>query len=320
MPPSKAHHRKTLPDDRIPLKEKLGFSFGLMASTGTGGISGQLLGMVFVMLRGVSPAVLSTVGFINSIAMSMLGPFLAQYYDNFRSPWGRRRPLMMSAFVPMCLIFATIFFFPVGMNEHGTFLWLLVLLPLSGIAGSFYGGPLGALMIEATPDYHERIRMNTFLGFFLAAMGLSFQWIFPLIQCPVFSNPIQGLHIVVGGIAVLFAALAFAPIALCPEKGSAAVVAKARPKVALLQSLRDARKNRPFCTVILVRCGFWFCYTVVGSLGVYMNTYFIYGGNVKRAAATYAVLGSSYMVASMLSLSDRRHDPHGWLRVQALRL
>jgi len=287
MPPSKTHRRQTLAEDRIPLREKIGFGLGVTAHVGANGLSGQLI---------------STVTFIQTIGFSLLSPFLAQFYDNFRSPWGRRRPLIMASFVPMPLVMALIYFFPQRMGNHGTFLWLLVTLPLFALVSSAYSGPLNALMIEATPDYHERIRMNTFIGFCLAIIGLASQWIFPLVQNSAFSSPIQGLHWVVGGLALLYIFMGFGPIAFCPEKGSAAVVAKARPKIALFQSMRDARNNRPFCIVVLVRFGFWFCYSVVGLMGVYMNTYYIYGGHVKKAAATYAVLGSAYNIAAMVSL------------------
>jgi GPH family glycoside/pentoside/hexuronide:cation symporter len=106
--------------------------------------------------------------------------------------------------------------------------------------------------------------------------------------------------VVIGALAVFFGLAAFAPVFLCPEKRYIAHT-KHLAKTRLLPNLMEARKNRPFLIVLSIKFFTFFCYSTVGLLGVYMNTYFVYGGDVKRAAGTYAVLGSSYAIAACTS-------------------
>jgi len=53
--------------------------------------------------------------------------------------------------------------------------------------------------------------------------------------------------------------------------------------------------------VLSIKAFTFFCYSVVGAMGVYMNTYFVFGGDIKKAAPVYGVLGTSYAVAACTS-------------------
>jgi len=301
MSQSHPPHHTTQPEDRIPPSEKFGFAVGSISAGGASVILTQLLNPIYNMTLGVSPALISTVGFIQNIATSICDPLIGQYSDNFRSRWGRRRPLMAMAAVPLALAFAAVYFFPRGMSEHGLFTWLLVTFLFFNLLFSMFSCAFNALMIEATTDYHERIRLGSIVTLTAVGFGIIGQWIFPFVQRPIFSDAISGLRYVAGAGAIFFLVAMAVPVLLCPEK-KYALVARETRKTALISNLKEARKNRPFCIILLVKFFTSFCYNIVGALGLYMNTYYIYGGDIKRAAVTYGFLGSSYIIAAFVSL------------------
>jgi len=43
-----------------------------------------------------------------------------------------------------------------------------------------------------------------------------------------------------------------------------------------------------------------FGYNIVGMLGIYMNTYYVFGGNLKASAMAYGFLGSAFHVAAII--------------------
>ena len=66
-------------------------------------------------------------------------------------------------------------------------------------------------------------------------------------------------------------------------------------------------------SLLWARCVFSFGYNVVGVMGGYMQTYYVFGGDIKRAAPVAAAIGSSFHVAgiimSLAGLSIDRAPP-----------
>ncbi|HEY8996127.1 MAG TPA: MFS transporter, partial [Lacunisphaera sp.] len=293
---SHRHHHITAPEDRIPLREKIGFTLGGIGLGGTNHIVFGLLMPIFNMTLGVSPALISTAGFIQSMLTSWIDPFLGQFSDNFRSRWGRRRLLMLIFAVPLALADIGLFWFPRGASENFLFYWLVTILPLITLLVTSYGVSFGALSIEATTDYHERVRLGVFTGLAGGIFGIGYQWLFPLIQQPFYGTVIDRLRIVTTGIGVLCLFMLLAPLFLCPEKRYEKQT-KTQARTPLLRNLPEVARNKPFLIVASIKFFTFFCYTTVGVLGTYMNTYFIYGGDLRKASITYGILGTSYVVA-----------------------
>lgn len=314
--PKKSHH-VTAAEDRLPLREKIGFA---LAHLGPGGFVGGLKNFVFVMELGVAPKLIGILDFILSMMSAVVGPLLGQFGDNFRSRWGRRRPLILLGGAPMVLILCATYAFPTGMSETGLLFWLGMISLLNMVPGSFYNQGLSGLSTEAVKDYHERVRLGVFITFFATVFGLLTQWLYPLaknslsplvahfgktefvlLTFPVFPDAITGVRWIIGCSVPFFLVCVFIPLFLCPEKRYEQVK-KIRTKNPFIPTVKEAFKNREFLIIFMIKTVTFFCYTIVGSLGMYMNTYLVYGGDKKAAAVTYAIIGSSYIVAGTVSL------------------
>ncbi len=300
MPTSAPQNHETRPEDRVSLREKIGLGAGKIVSEGTHGTLHVLVSPIYNMTLGLNPALISTIIFIQRLWDAMLDPLWGQFSDNFRSRWGRRRPLLASAALPLALLFAALWWFPRGATESRLFWHLLLVSLVFYIAHSLYSMPLGGLILEATDDYHERTRVAAFTlacGFGIQVLS---QWLFPLTQLAMFGDGVAGVRWVTLGCAAIFLLAGLLPVFLCRERLYARVSSH-QPRVSLVAGLRVVRDNRPFLLVLGTRFAASFGYNLVGLLGLYMNCYFVFRGDLRAASLVYGFLGSSFHVAAILS-------------------
>lgn len=287
-------------DATVSAREKAGLGLGRMVVDGSHGTLQVLVNPIYNMTLGVNPALLSTVVFLQRMWDAVLDPLVGHFSDNFRSPWGRRIPLMASAAFPLSLLFALIWWFPRGASEMGLFWHLLIVSVLFYGMHSLFAMPLAGLTIEATDDYHERTRVAAVTLSCGFAFNILCQWIFPLTQLAIFKDQVSGLRWITAGCAALFLVAALMPALLCRERTYARVTVR-QPRQSLLASVRSLKGNRPFLLLLLARFIVMFGYNIVGMLGMYMNMYYVYGGRLKEGALTYGFLGSAYHIAAIAS-------------------
>ena len=307
MNPHPAPTHETAEKDRVPLREKIGLGFGRMVTDGTHGTLHVLLNPVYNMTLGVNPALISTIIFIQRIWDAMLDPLFGQFSDNFRSKWGRRRPLLLLGALPVAALFTTLWWFPRA-ADSGYLFWYLMIVSLAFYAAyALYTMPLNGLIVEATDDYHERTRLAGIALAFGFAAQIGSQWIFPLIQLWVppeasqvqrVEGTISGVRYVALGCGLLFLLAALVPVFLCRERRYAKVARQ--PHIPLWASLKVLSGNRSFMALLFARCVFSFGYNIVGVMGGYMQTYYVFGGDIKSAAPVAAALGTSFHIAGIV--------------------
>src|SRR6266404_6273425 len=190
MSPAHRPHHDTARTDRVSLRERIGLGFGKAVADGTHGTLHVLVSPIYNMTLGLNPALISTIVFIQRLWDAILDPAFGQFSDNFRSRWGRRRPLLFIGALPLAIMFAVLWWFPRGVSTNYLFWHLLLVSLVFYAAHSLYAMPLGGLIIEATDDYHERTRLAGVALAFGFAAQVGSQWIFPLTQMSVFGDTI----------------------------------------------------------------------------------------------------------------------------------
>jgi Na+/melibiose symporter and related transporters len=283
----------------VPWLERVGFGLGAMGADGVIGTMHGLLNPVFNMVLGMNPALISTLLFIQRLWDAVTDPLVGQYSDNFRSRWGRRRPLMAAGAPFMALLFALLWWVPRDAPDAWMFAHLVVVSLVFYVAHAFLNMPLVGLRIEATPDYHERTRLAAVIMVFGFVFQIVNQWVFPLTQLSFFGDTITGLRWVTGACAVFFLFAGLAPVFFCKERAYATVAGR-QPRISMREAFRNVRENPPLLRIVTARFIGSFSYNLVGMLGLYMNTYYVFGGDIRRAAWVYGVLGSAYMVSAIL--------------------
>ncbi|WP_438480286.1 MFS transporter [Oleiharenicola lentus] len=288
-------HQTTAPQDKVPAGEKFALGLGQSASMGTHNALTTLSNPVYNVILGMNPAYLSVIVFVQRFWDAFLDPLVGHFSDNTASKWGRRRPYLLAAALPMAVTFAAIWFVRAGMSDFRLALFFTITSLVFYFFHSCYTVPLAALQIEVTGDYHERTRVASVVGICTWLFSIGNQWLFPIIQSGWFKDPITGIRWVTAGIAGLYALLACAPAFFVRERFQAPVKVK-REKIRFLTALKQTAGNRDFALLIGVRSISTFGYSIVAVLGFYLNVYLVHGGDLRAAGAIQGWLGSAYVV------------------------
>ncbi len=307
--PAPQRHHQTARADRVSLRELIGLGLGKAIGDGTHGTLHVLVSQIYNMTLGLDPRLLSIIVFSQRFWDAVTDPFVGKVSDNFRSRWGRRRPLMLVAALPVAVTWAGMWWFPRGVGYTYLFWHLLTISLVFYTALTVYMVPWGGLLLEATDDYHERTRLAGVAMAFGFAAQIGSQWVFPLTQRWVSDGAplaervyatVTGVRWVSLACGVTFFLVALIPVLLCRERLYAKLAGKQR-RIGFWESWQAVRGNRSLMALMWARCIFSFGYNLVGILGGYMYVYYVYGGDLKASAVKAAVMGSSFHVAGIIT-------------------
>lgn len=291
--------RLTAPEDVVPRRQRWGIGLGKMVEEATQNSIHLLSSPILNMTLGVSPAALSTLAFLQRLCDAFTDPFFGSYSDNFRSRWGRRRPLMLAAAPLLAVFFVAIWFFPRDAGPVHLYVHVMVFSLLFYAAHSMYSVPLAGLALEATDDYHERTRLVAFMVVFGFIVNILSQWLFPLTQLEIFPDTITGLRWVVAIGGLFFLLTALAPVWLCEERLYGKVAAN-QPRLSLWASLKLARTVPGFIRLTIARTLYTFGYNIVSIFVIYMNTYYVFGGDVKASSVAFGFIGGAFHIVGLV--------------------
>jgi len=157
-------------DSKLSLGTKLGF--------GVGDLGGNLFftALGFYALKyltdtvGVAAALAGILLMVGKVVDAFWDPVLGFLSDRTRTRWGRRRPYLLFASVPMGLAMWWFFTNPHISNPAGAAAWGLGVFILLNVVYSAVNIPYSSLTPELTTDYHERSTLNGY-RFMFAAVG-----------------------------------------------------------------------------------------------------------------------------------------------------
>jgi len=271
---------------------------------GMGGMTNDLINVISVLAipiysiaLGVSPALIGIALTIPRLYDAFIDPIMGHLSDNFRSRWGRRRPLILLGAILMCISFPLLWTPNPAWGANGLFAYFLIMLVGYYTAYTIWSVPWNALGFELTPDYNERTRVQAWRAAFATAAGLFISWTYKL--CFLFNNNevigaryvglLIGLILLVTGIASAF---------LCKEQAEA----QKQKKIKLIPAFTTTLKNRPFMMV----CGSVALFIVgvflVQPMAIYVNIYYVFEGSEGARNAASTVTGLGGMLGAILGL------------------
>lgn len=263
----------------------------------------NLANPIFNIVLGVNPAVIGTMHMLARLWDAFTDPVMGSISDNCRSRWGRRRPFIAAGAALCALSFPLIWFVPAGASSAFAAGWFLVTSLLFYTCFTVFSVPFFSLSLELSPDYHERTRVTAARALFATITSLIIAWAFKLAQLDIFPDTLTGMRWVGVGMGLLFLVGGLPPALLLRERYQQ--VAQSRPKVPLLPSARATLTNRSFRVILAISVCMVIGVNTFNALGIYVNTYHVFGGDTKRAAM-------------MLGLTVSVSLPVAWLAIPAV--
>lgn len=282
--------------NQLPRYQKLAWGMGGMANDLINVIT-VLAIPIYSIALGVNPAWIGIVLMLPRIWDAFSDPIMGHISDNFRSRWGRRRPLILLGAILLFITFSLLWMPNPAWGDAGLVAYLLIMLLGYYTAYTIWGVPWNALGFEMTPDYNERTRVQAWRAFFGTSAGLFISWTYKL--CFLFNeNEVIGARYVGVLIGSIMAITGMMSAFFCRERAEA----QKQEKIKLIPAFTTTLKNRPFLLVCGCACCFLLGYYLVQPMAIYVNIYYVFKGaeNARDAAATVTGLGG--MLGAILGL------------------
>lgn len=285
-------------DAHVPVKTKAAWGLSGVADTFLTYAMASLVMPVFNIGYGVNAVWLGFALAVPRVVDMLTDPLMGVISDNTRTRWGRRRPYIFIGGTLAAFLFPAIWVPPWG-GEIAILVWLVVMMVAMSLAYTVFAVPCMALGFEFTTDYDEKTRVMAWRLYLSVIAGFSVQWLYKLLVLPAFGGTeAEGIRYVGPLIGVMILATALPAAFICREK----VLPRIQEQVPFWEAIRLTFQNRAF---LVLMAGYLIIVTsmnTVGSLGLYVNIFYVCGGDKSLAGTIGGLFGTVMMASAMLSM------------------
>lgn len=302
----KARFKSNVPEkDRVPFGQKVAYGLGNSVEGLAVWIPMGVLTPVFNIGLGLSPALIGVILSIWIAYDALADPIMGNISDNTRTRWGRRRPYIFTGAILTALIFPLIWWAPRTLPEHLLFWWLLIGGILLRTVFTVWAMPYYSLQLEMTADYNERTNVSAYRAFFGKIIGLIGGWVLAIASLDYFADAsgepdlVQGMRVVSIVIAILIVSVGILPAIFTQERYYEAEASQ-QEKQRLFKSLKKTLSTRPFLILVVMTIAQIFGMGIVGTLGFYVNAYYVCEGDVSLAAKVQGVIQTALFIPGIV--------------------
>lgn len=281
-------HTDVSPADRVPLKQKISYSMGVVSDH----YANVCLAWIFITPFFVDFLGLgaSVVGLALAAARcwdAFTDPMVGRLSDACKSRYGRRKPFIFVGAILTGLLFPIIWMVPETWSTTGITIYLFVALMLFFSVYSIFSVPYEALGSELTPDYNERSKIFVVRKYVQETFNLGIVWIFPLAAwlgtLAWVGGETGGVRIVSWLIAAVIIGAGILPALFNVERYQQ--IATKEGAGTFKEALRAIVRNKPLLIVIGVICTYLFAIMATANLAYFVNVYYIYEGDMVKGAS-----------------------------------
>lgn len=153
----------TLRTGKLSVGERIGYSFGEVGNSIPFNLYYYYFLYFLTDIAGVPPALAGTISLVAILWDAFTDPIVGNISDNWKSKFGRRRPFMLAAAVPLCIL-TILMFTKVNFGTYASFFFYLVIAIGLWTAYKTFAIPFYALGAEITQDYKERNNLRVYAG------------------------------------------------------------------------------------------------------------------------------------------------------------
>ena len=287
---------KTAPEDRVPMGAKVLYGVGGVSFQLGRDAMSQLINPVFHIMLGLNPVLIGFIMMGTRLWDAVTDPFMGTVSDNSDSKYGRRRPYVVLGAIASGLTFPLIWFVNADWSDGMLIAYLITTLLLFWTAFTIFSVPYESLGYELTPDYHERTRVFGVRLCVNQVAALLMPWLLSISQWDMWGDRLTGIRVVGVGVGVLLIICGILPGIFMIERYRA--LAKGQAKRTMKDAIMVPLKNGPFMIVAAVVLVFFIGSITMEALGIYVNIYYMSGGDLKAGAQLHAFFGTVVAVSS----------------------
>jgi len=281
---------QTAEDNTPPTRKELAFyAMGAMSSSLANGVLGALTLPIFNMVLGLNPAWIGMVGASASMLAAFVDPVM-----------GRRRPYIVAGGTLIAFTISVFFFVNTKWSTPVIFAWYVGFLFLMLIGNSLVGVSYYALGIEMATDYDQRTRVVAWRSVFDKLMGIAGNWYFRFTE--LFTSALMGARILGLVVGVLGLGAAVAVAANVKERKYLAAVAETRKQESFWKSAGFILGNRTYLRLLFIWIVFTLNMGIFASLGLYLNVYYVFGGDKAAGATLGGAVGTLGLLTSLAAI------------------
>jgi GPH family glycoside/pentoside/hexuronide:cation symporter len=294
--------------DRVPIFQKFCYGIGCLAGQFGGSVTIQMFNPVFNIALGISPAVIGGVLMIYRLWDAVTDVVMGNISDNTRTRWGRRRPYIVIGAVLSGFALPFLWQASPGWDEKIMIAYMVGAGLLLYTCLTVWGMPYYSLGMEMTPDYNERTRVTAVRAVFEKLAAILAGWMLALASLRIFANPATGEPDLANGMKYISWLLGFLlivcgvlPGIFVKERYYKKDAAK-QAKIGLMTSIKATLTCRPFMCVMMVYLLQIIGSSMVGSLGLYLNIYYVNGGDLQQASIIQGLKSTATLIPGILSV------------------
>ncbi len=271
---------------------------------GAGGLTNDLINTIgvlaipiYAIAMGVNPAWIGLALAIPRIWDAFTDPIMGHLSDNFRSRWGRRRPLIFLGAILLGVTFPLLWIPSPAWSSAVKTAWFLVMLIGFYTAFTIWSVPWNALGFELTPDYNERTRVQAWRAAIATLAGWIVPWAYKL--CFIFNkNEVIGARTVGLLIGLILTATGILSAIFCKEQAKA----QEQEKIKLIPAFACTLKNKPFQLICASVALFIAGVFLVQPMALYVNIYHVFDGSREGASTMSGMGGMSGAIMALLAV------------------
>lgn len=260
-------------DTKLKLGTKIGYSVGSMTRIGEEAFYFYFI-LFLTTVVGIEPAIAGTIAFIAILWDAITDPVIGYFSDRSRSKYGKRRPFMLAAAVPMALGF-WLLFVKFDFGATGNIIFYTIVGILFWTSYTAFIIPHGALGAELTSDYTERANLRAFCtaGAYVAVMvgGAGLILIKGYLNETLKYSQAFSWNIAAGVMAALVLSLSI--IAWRVTRGKENVDVEIEKDVNILKTYKEIFKLKPFRSLTFFIAVFCVALSLVQSAVIYAAIY-----------------------------------------------
>jgi GPH family glycoside/pentoside/hexuronide:cation symporter len=297
-------HRQT-----VPLKTRVGWGFGGLADNYIMNALNALFLILYVQYFKMPPVLAGLALAVPRFFDAITDPMIGNLSDNSRSRFGRRKPFMVVGVI-LSAVLLPLFWMPVGAEsasnpdwwKNGLFLYAAVLGMIYALTYTLFVVPYTALGYELTPDYDERTRVLAWRMYIGLLGSMTVPLFYRLVQLDRFGNEARGAVIISLGIGIIIILCGLIPVWVCPENKQV----QKQEQIPFFRAMKESLTNRAYLILLVSYIIIIVALFSAGTLGGFLNIYYICGGNKDFAGVlmgTAGVMGALVSYGSMFLLT-----------------